>query len=67
MRISYSKTIAAAAVATIVISIPLLTGCQGRKMTNMEPTGDTVEVVISAQNDIAPLERPDTTETISQL
>lgn len=62
MRKSFSKTIAAAAVATIVVSATLLAGCKGRKMSNMEPTGETVEVVISNPNDSAPLERPDTTE-----
>lgn len=39
-------TIAVAAAATIVVSSTLLPSCQGRKMSNMEPTGDTVEVVI---------------------
>lgn len=39
-----SKTIVAAIAAAIVVS--LLTSCQGRKMSNMQPTGDTVEAVI---------------------
>lgn len=41
------KAIAAATVAAIAFS-GILLSCQGRKMSNMEPTGDTVEVVISA-------------------
>lgn len=44
MKRHISKTIAAAMVATIVISISMLTACEGRKMTNMVPTGETVEV-----------------------
>ncbi len=43
------KTIAAAAVATIVISLTILTSCEGRKMSNMQPTGETVEVDLSTQ------------------
>ncbi|MDE7180737.1 MAG: hypothetical protein K2N88_06025 [Muribaculaceae bacterium] len=39
------KTIAAAVVATIVVSISL-TSCEGRRMSNMEPNGETVDVVI---------------------
>lgn len=39
------KAIAAALVATIVVSISL-TSCEGRKMSNMQPTGETVEVII---------------------
>lgn len=49
MRIKSSKAIAAAMVATIVISISTLTACEGRKMSNMTPTGDTVEVEVSTQ------------------
>lgn len=37
----------AASVAAILFSC-LLSSCQGRKMTNMQPTGDTVEVEIAA-------------------
>lgn len=33
-------------VATIVASFSLAS-CEGRKMSNMKPTGDTVEVVVS--------------------
>lgn len=53
MRFKSNKTIAAATVATIVISISVLTltGCQGRKMSNMEPTGETVEVEINTSAD----------------
>lgn len=37
-------TIAATGVVAIVAS---LCGCKGRTMENMEPTGDTVEVIIN--------------------
>lgn len=46
------KTIAATVVATIVISIAL-SSCEGRKMSNMVPTGDTVEVVINTPDSTA--------------
>lgn len=39
-----SKAVVAASVAAIAVSSCLLAGCQGRKMDNMVPTGDTVEV-----------------------
>lgn len=45
MKYKNTGTIAAAVVATIVVSI-CLGSCQGRKMSNMEPLGETVEVVI---------------------
>ncbi|MDE6006073.1 MAG: hypothetical protein K2G67_00760 [Muribaculaceae bacterium] len=45
MKFKNIGTIAAATVATIVASIGM-GGCQGRKMSNMEPLGETVEVVI---------------------
>lgn len=49
VKIKHLRTIAAAMVATIVSSVALC-GCSGRKMSNMEPTGETVEVeVISAE------------------
>lgn len=32
----------------------LLISCEGRKMTNMEPTGETVDVVIEQPADTAP-------------
>lgn len=40
------KRIAAAFVATILISVSLC-GCSGRKMSNMEPLGETVEVEVT--------------------
>lgn len=46
MRKQNKKTIAAAAVATIVVSLTMLTGCEGRRMSNMTPTGETVELNI---------------------
>lgn len=51
------KTIAATAVATIVISISLCS-CEGRKMSNSQPKGETIEVEIACQDDSAYLETP---------
>ena len=31
----------------LVVLLPALTACKGRTVENMEPTGDTVEVVIA--------------------
>ena len=45
-----SKTIAAAMAATVVISFLLLPSCRGRRMSDMQPTGDTVEVVIGGDS-----------------
>lgn len=47
MKKHISKSIAAIlfGVATIVVSASLCS-CEGRKMSNMEPTGDTVEVMV---------------------
>lgn len=39
------KAIAATSVAAFAVSI-LLPGCEGRKMSNMTPDGETVEVVV---------------------
>lgn len=41
----HNKAIAAALTATIAVSA-ILTGCEGRKMSNMTPDGETVEVVV---------------------
>ena len=49
--------IAATRVATIVAFLALvaaLASCKGRKMDNMEPSGDTVEVVIVTPDDAEP-------------
>lgn len=46
MKFRNTLTIAAATVATIVVSIAL-PSCQGRRMDNMVPTGETVKVVIA--------------------
>lgn len=47
MRKHKSNAIAAAVmVATIVVS-SMFVSCEGRKMSNMKPTGETVEVVIN--------------------
>lgn len=43
-------------VATIVISMSMLTACEGRKMSNMTPTGDTVELEVA---------RPDSPDSTS--
>lgn len=54
---SFKKlAIAAASVATIVV-FTSLPSCKGRKMSNMEPTGDTVEVVI---------QQTDATDSVAQ-
>lgn len=45
MKYRAIRTIAAASVATIVVSI-CLTSCEGRRMSNMVPAGETVEVEI---------------------
>ena len=42
------RIVAGAAVATLL----LLSSCQGRKESNMVPTGDTVEVVIMTPDSI---------------
>lgn len=55
MKTIRQTAIAVARAATIAafLSLPLiLSACQGRKMTNMEPTGDTVEVVIVTPDSI---------------
>ena len=44
-RLDNKAIAAAASVATIVVSL-LFASCEGRKMSNMTPTGETVEVVI---------------------
>ena len=45
-----SLAIAAALVATIVISLCMLPSCEGRKMSNMTPDCETVEVVIESDS-----------------
>ncbi len=52
-----NKAIAATFVAAIAFP-GILASCQGRKMSNMQPAGDTVEVVISS-----PDSESDTTAT----
>lgn len=47
------KAIAATMLAAIALSLTALTSCEGRKMSNMTPTGDTVEVVIEHQPAVA--------------
>lgn len=50
MIIKSKRKIAAAFVATIFASL-LLSSCEGRKMSNMTPTGDTVEVAVTEVTD----------------
>lgn len=46
------KKAAATSVAAVVIAV-CLSSCQGRTMKNMEPKGETVEVVISPEPETA--------------
>lgn len=46
MKKNNKWTIAAAMVATIVISICSFPSCKGRRMSDMKPDGDTVEVEV---------------------
>lgn len=58
MKLNMKKSIAAAAcAATIVVSMISLTGCEGRRMSNMQPNGETVEVEVSV-NDTAAVATP---------
>lgn len=36
--------------ATVLLSAIGMSSCEGRKMSNMEPTGDTVEVIVDSIN-----------------
>ncbi len=60
-------TVAAAVAATIVFSVSL-TSCQGRKMDNMEPKGETVEVDISTAKEADSAMQPtdDSAATIAE-
>lgn len=60
MKHSRKHTIAAAFAATIVVSLSALTSCEGRKMSNMHPVGETVEVPVSELPDtVTPPASPD--------
>jgi len=59
MKRHNNLTIAVAAVTTIVVSSTLLPSCSGRKMSDMEPAGDTVEVVIG------PKDNQENTDTVT--
>lgn len=51
-----SKKLNRAVAATFVVATAMLLGmasCKGRTMENMEPTGDTVEVVIHPTDSVA--------------
>lgn len=64
MRFDGIKTIAAAMAATIVVSALMLTSCKGRKMSNMEPVGETVEVVVGESGgDTVPAEADSLSES----
>lgn len=45
MKTHSNKAIVAAIAATVAASF-MFTGCEGRKMSNMTPDGETVEVII---------------------
>lgn len=49
MRILNIKTVVTASVVATVVCI--LASCKGRTMDNMEPTGETVDVVIETPAD----------------
>ncbi len=36
----------------ILFAVILLTSCEGRKMSNMQPTGDTVEVNVNSSDSV---------------
>lgn len=58
------NAVVAASVAAIAVSSCLLAGCQGRKMDNMVPTGDTVEVNPRVAADTVLPEAPVTEDSI---
>lgn len=45
MKLTLSRAIAAAAIAATIAASCMLVSCEGRRMSNMTPAGDTVEVV----------------------
>lgn len=57
MKLNNPKAVAAIlpGVATIVASI-FMTSCEGRRMSNMVPTGDTVEVIIEQPQEVDTLD-----------
>lgn len=61
MKFNYRKSIAAAASTATIAASFLLVSCEGRKMSNMEPTGETVEVVIN-DADTAPPQASDSSQ-----
>lgn len=52
MKLNISKTIAAAAWVATIVACFMAVGCQGRKMSNMEPKGETVDVVIQTSPEV---------------
>ena len=58
------KAIAATSVAAFAVSI-LLSGGEGRKMSNMTPDGETVEVVVEPDSTTPQLTINDSLESIS--
>ena len=49
---SFRKAIAAASLVATIVASCTLCSCKGRKMSNMEPLHDTVEVVIASPDSI---------------
>lgn len=54
MKMNISKAIAAAAWAATIVACFMTASCEGRKMDNMEPRGETVEVKMSSSPDAIP-------------
>lgn len=46
MKIRFKHAVAAVATTATIASCLTMTSCQGRKMSNMVPTGETVEVSV---------------------
>ena len=59
------STIAAASVATMVVSF-FLSSCEGRKMSNMKPAGETVEVNID-RPEMMPEDMNEPADTIANI
>lgn len=53
MMIRLKATLTAA--SALLAGVALFTSCKGRTMDNMEPTGDTVEVVVEEPDAPAPV------------
>lgn len=62
MRKNIYKAIAAVSMAATIVASLSCASCQGRKMSNMVPKGETVEVVIEDADTIVPPASPDSAE-----